>query len=79
MCSFPMYAGFVASKQESRLIFPSPAVLWVVRAAEVIFRHRVKEEGKGITGEQHLGLKIQTDVLEQPGPVIIFTILDQFT
>ena len=51
MSSYPMYVGFVASKQEGGLLFPSPAVLRLVKAADVTFSCGVREQGTGITDD----------------------------
>ena len=49
------------------LIFPSLAVLRIVKATEVLFKRRVMTNEIGITNEKNLDLKIQSAVLEQIG------------
>ena len=67
MSSFPFYAMFTASKQEGALVFPSVAVLKIVKATEVIFRRKVIENDIGISKEKHLDQKIQNSVFEHLG------------
>ena len=67
MSLFPFYAKFTTSKQKGGLVFPSIAVLKIVKATEVIFRRKVIENDIGISKEKHLDQKIQNSVLEHLG------------
>ena len=67
MSSFPFYAKFAASKQKGGLVFPSVAVLKIVKATEVIFRRKIIENDIGISKEKHLDQKIQNSVFEHVG------------
>ena len=64
---YPLYARFVAFKQKGGLIFPSLAVIKIVKATEVVFRRRVVDHGIGISSERNIGLKIQNAVLDIVG------------
>ena len=46
------------------MVFPSVAVLKIVKATAVIFRRKVIEDDIGISKEKHLDQKIQNSVLE---------------
>ena len=61
--SFPVSIQF-QFKQQGGLIFPSLAVLRIVKATEVLFKRRVMANEIGITNEKNLDLKIQSAVLE---------------
>ena len=65
--SFPVQTKFTQFKQQGGLIFPSLAVLRIVKATEVLFKRRVMTNEIGITNEKNLDLKIQSAVLEQIG------------
>ena len=47
---------------------PSPAVLKMVKAAEVLFKKRDQWQRWGITYERNIDLKIQYAILKQFGP-----------
>ena len=64
---YPLYARFVAFKQKGGLIFPSLAVIKIVKATEVVFQRRVVDHGIGISSERNIGLKIQNAVLDIVG------------
>ena len=64
--SFPVQS-LLKFKQQEGLIFPSLAVLRIVKATEVLFKRRVMTNEIGITNERNLDLKIQSAVLEQIG------------
>ena len=49
------------------MVFPSVAVLKIVKATEVIFRRKVIENDIGISKEKHFDQKIQNSVLEHLG------------
>ena len=46
---------------------PSPAVLKILKAAEVIFKRRVIDTERGITTEKMIDLKIKSAVVQQMG------------
>ena len=52
------------------LLFPSIALLKILKAAEVIFRRRVIEQGKGICFDKNLSAAIQSAVVEQFGSAV---------
>ena len=56
---------FLLHKQWGGLIYPSTAVLKIIKMSEVIFKIRVIKNEKGITSERNLDLKIQSVVLAQ--------------
>ena len=58
--SFPVQTKFTQFKQQGGLIFPSLAVLRIVKATEVLFKRRVMTNEIGITNEKNLDLKIQS-------------------
>ena len=65
--AYPTQARFTCFKQESGVIFPSLAVLKIVKATEVLFKQKVIAQKIGITNERNLDLKIQSSILEQIG------------
>ena len=71
MSSFPFYAKFTASKQKGGLVFPSVAILKIVKATEVIFRRKVIENDSGISKEKHLDQKIRILYLSILGLLIL--------
>ena len=70
--SYPSYAKFTTLKQQGGLILPSPAILRIIKATEVVFKRRVIDNENGINTEKMLDLKIGAAVLQQLG-VGIFT------
>ena len=60
MATYPVFAKLTCVKQIHSLVlvFPSPAVLKIVKATEMVFKQRVLDEGKGINYKQKLDLKI---------------------
>ena len=76
--SYPMFARFTAFKQQGGLIFPSVAVLKIVKAAETIFRSRVVGQNMGINTEKNLDLKIECAVFAQLGPDIFNNVPGHF-
>ena len=70
--SYPVYAKFTHSKQKGGLVFPSPAVLKIVKATEVVFKRRVIDNERGINIEKILDLKIKAAVVHQVLGVGIF-------
>ena len=70
MRAYPIFAKLTCFKQIQGLVFPSPAMLKIVKAIEMVFKQRVLDEGKGIDYKQKLDLKIQSAVLELLGPQI---------
>ena len=58
---------FSLHKQRGGIIFPSSAVLKIIKRSEAIFKRRVLESTMGITSERNLDLKIQSEVLAQVG------------
>ena len=67
---YPIHAKFTLCKQKGGLLLPSPAVLKIVKATEVLFKKRVQWQKKGITSEKNINLKIQYAILKQLGPNI---------
>ena len=57
--SHPIHAKFTCFKQNGGLLFPSVAVLKIVKTTEVIFKKRVVWQDKGIARDKNLDLKIQ--------------------
>ena len=66
--SYPVYARFTRAQQEGGLVYPSYAVLKILKATEVIFRRQVILSKTGIMTEKNVDLQIQYSVLEQLGP-----------
>ena len=62
---------FLLHKQWGGLIFPSTAILKVIKMSEVIFKRRVIKNEKGITSERNLNPKIQSSILAQIGTDIL--------
>ena len=60
--SYPMFMRFTAFKQQGGLIFPSVAVLKIVKATKTTFRSRVNGQNMGINTEKNLDLKIECAV-----------------
>ena len=65
---YPIHAKFTCFKQKGGLILPSPAVLKIVKAVEVLLKKRVQWHRWGITYERNIDLKIQHAALKQFGP-----------
>ena len=63
MVFYPLQAKFTCFKQNGGLLFPS-------KAAEVIFRRRIVEQGKGICFDKNLSAAIQSAVVEQLGSAV---------
>ena len=59
MTSYPVFAKFTQWKQYGSLVLPSPAVLRILKATEVIFKRRVIDTERGITTEKMIDLKIE--------------------
>ena len=55
---YPKNANFTCFNKERGLILPSPPVLKIVKAAEVLFKKRVQWQRWGITYERNVNLKI---------------------
>ena len=70
MVFYPLQAKFTCFKQTVGLLFPSIALLKILKAAEVIFRRRVIEQGKGICFDKNLSAAIQSAVVEQFGSAV---------
>ena len=64
MTSCPIFAKFTTYKQHGGLVQPSPAVLKIIKATEVVFKRRVIDTGRGITTEKMIDLKIETAVIQ---------------
>ena len=64
----PIHAKFPCFKQKGGLFLPSPAILRIVKAAEVLCKKRVQWQRWGITYERNIDLKLQYAVLKQFGP-----------
>ena len=67
MTSYPVFAKFTQWKQYGSLVLPSPAVLRILKATEVIFKRRVIDTERGITTEKMIDLKIESVVMQQLG------------
>ena len=67
MTSYPIFTKFATWKQCGRLVLPSPAVLKIIKAAEVVFKRRVIDKKEGITREKMIDLKIETAVMQELG------------
>ena len=67
MESYPVYTKFACWKQQGHLTMPSPAVMKIVKATEVIFKRRVLDTDTGINTEKKLDLKIDSAVIQQLG------------
>lgn len=65
--SYPVYSRFTHEKQRGGLVFPSCAVLKIIKATEVIFRQRVIDTPKEIVFDKMIDLKIQSAVIHQLG------------
>ena len=48
VATYPVFAKLTCFKQIQGLVFPSPAVLKIVKATEIVFKQRVLDEGKEI-------------------------------
>ena len=70
MVFYPLQAKFTCFKQTGGLLSPSIALLKILKAAEVIFRRRVIEQGKGICFDKNLSAAIQSAVVEQFGSAV---------
>ena len=73
-----MYAKFTLLKQKGGLIFPSPAVLKIVKATEVLFKRRVLWMKKAINFQKNISLQIEGVLLKQLGPTIFSNIEGHF-
>ena len=69
---YPTHAKFTCFKQKGNLIQPPPAVVQIVKAAEVLFKKRLQW---GITYERNIDLKIQYAVLKQFGLEFFMSLL----
>ena len=67
MTSYPVFAKFTQWKQYGSLVLPSPAVLRMLKATEVIFKRMVIDTERGITTEKMTDLKIESTVIQQLG------------
>ena len=76
--SYPLQAKFTCYKQNGGLLFPSQAVLKIVKVAEVIFKKRVLWLDRGVTPEKNLDLKIQYAVFKQLGPSVFTDSLSHY-
>ena len=65
--SYPIYAKLTCWKQKGGLILPSPAVMKILKATEVVFKRRVIDTKLGINMEKMLDLKIESAVVQQLG------------
>ena len=75
---YPLYAKFTLLKQKGGLIFPSPAVLKIVKATEVLFKRRVLWTKKAINFQKNISLQIEMALLKQLGPTIFSNIEGHF-
>ena len=67
---YPCYSQFALLRQKGHLIFPSPAVLKIIKATEVVFQNRVMHNDKGIVFDKMTELKIHSAVTDQLYPGI---------
>ena len=67
MISYPVYSRFTKAKQCGGLVMPSPGVLKILKATEVVFKRRVINTEIGITREKMLDLKIEHAVMQHLG------------
>ena len=67
MYSYPVFARFTHWKQYGGLVLPSPEVLRILKAKEVIFKWRVINTERGITVDRMIDLKIESAVVQQIG------------
>ena len=74
MMQYPVYAKFTRWKQYGKLVLPSPAVLKILKAAEVIFKRRVIDTERGITTEKMIDLKIESAVVQQMGNALFSSV-----
>ena len=65
MTQYPVFAKFTQWKQYGKLVLPSPVVLKIIKATEVIFKRRVIDTERGITTEKMIDLKIESAVVQQ--------------
>ena len=73
---YPLYAKFILLKR--CLIFPSSAVLKIVKATEVLFKRRVLWMKKAINLQKNISLQIEGALLKQLGPTIFSNIEGHF-
>ena len=76
--SYPMFARFTVFKQQGGLIFPSVAVLKIVKTTKTMLRSRVVGQNMGINTEKNLDLKIGCAVFAELGPDIFNNVLGHF-
>ena len=67
MYAYPVFARFTHWKQYGNLVLPSPEVLRILKATEVIFKRRVINTERGITVDRMIDLKIESAVVQQIG------------
>ena len=60
------------------MIFPSPAVLKIVKETEVLFKRRVLWTKKAINFQKNISLQIEGALLKQLGPTIFSNIEGHF-
>ena len=74
VADYPIHARFTCFKQKGGLILASPAVLKIVKAAEVLLKKRVQWQRWRITYETNIDLKIQYALLKLfcPGVFWVF-------
>ena len=75
---YPLYAKFNLLKQKGGLIFPSPAVMKIVKATEVLFKRRILWTKKAINFQKNISLQIEMALLKQLGPTIFSYIEGHF-
>ena len=54
-------------ERKGGLFFPSPAVLKIIKATDIMFWNRVMDNDKGIVFDKMIDLKIQSAVIDQLG------------
>ena len=67
MYSYPVFARFTHWKQYRGLVLPSPEVLRILKATEVIFKWKVINTERRITVDRMIDLKIESAVVQQIG------------
>ena len=75
---YPLYAKCTLLKQKGGLIFPSPAVLKIVKATDILFKRRVLWTKKAINFQKNISLQIEGALLKQLGPTTFSNIEGHF-
>ena len=76
--TYPPDCVLTLHKQRGGLLFPSPAVLKIVKTSESAFKHTVIGSASGITSEKNLETQLKRDVLQEVGIGVFRNIEDHF-